>query len=310
MSLSAHFLVGPTAVGKTAVAQHLAEKQGSVILSADSMLVYRGMDIGTAKPTEAERGDVTYYGVDLVDPDVAFSVWDYRRHALDVLAASPAAGHAIVTGGSGLYVKSLTHGLVERAGSDLALREVWERRLQESGVGALQDALRDASPAAYEALVDKQNPRRLIRMLETLDSPPASGQWQEEGADAVIVGLSMQPDLLNARIAQRVSVMYDQGLIIEVEALLARELPMSRTAQQAIGYAEAIAHLEGRMTQEQAMERTIVRTRRLGKRQRTWFRNQANVVWVEVTQASTVVELSDQVEALWRQYGPTAIKTG
>ncbi|MBT3192031.1 MAG: tRNA (adenosine(37)-N6)-dimethylallyltransferase MiaA [Verrucomicrobia bacterium] len=308
MSLAAHFLVGPTGVGKSAVAQLLAEQQGAPILSADSMLIYRGMDIGTAKPTVDERGAVPYFGVDLVDPDVTFSAWEYRRHALDALKRVPAPPYAIVTGGTGLYVKALTHGLVDRPGADPALRERWQRRLAEEGIGALQRALREVAPDVFESLADKQNPRRLIRALETVDAPQPRVDRPEEAVPATVVGLSIDPELLNERIAQRVHTMYDQGLLDEVEQLLAAGKPLSKTARQAIGYAEAMDLVEGRLTQAQAIERTIVRTRRLAKRQRTWFRHQADVIWVEVTRERSLADLADKVGQQWREHGPTAIR--
>jgi len=284
---AAFFLVGPTAVGKSAVAQHLAEQRSASILSADSMLIYRGMDIGTAKPTVAERGDVPYYGVDLAEPDESFSVWDYRRHALEALAALPEGEELIVTGGTGLYVKSLIHGLEDRPGGDAALRTEWERRLADEGIGALQDAVRRAAPERFEALADKENPRRLIRALEAAGAPHAVPSWTS-AEEPVVVGLSMEPELLNARIAQRVEEMYAQGLMEEVTRLLERDRPLSETARQAIGYAEAIELIEGQATQAEAVERTIIRTRRLAKRQRTWFRHQANVDWLEVAPESDV----------------------
>jgi len=306
--MDACFLVGATAVGKSAVAQFLAVKRGDIILSADSMLIYRGMDIGTAKPSVAERGSVPYYGVDLVDPSDKFSAWDYRQHALKVLADYSGGGRGvIVTGGTGLYVKSLTHGLEDRPGADLALRKKWERRVEEEGIGVLQDALRDADSVAFESLVDRENPRRLIRALESVGSQHKPQQWSEIKSEAMLVGLSMEPKLLHDRIALRVEIMYSEGLVAEVEVLLASEQPMSDTARQAIGYSEAIDFIEGRMTQAEAMERTVIRTRRLAKRQRTWFRNQAQVAWVDVTPDSSVEELADQVEALWEKFGKIKI---
>ncbi len=304
---AAYFLVGPTAVGKSAVAQVLAEQRSATILSADSMLIYRGMDIGTATPTPAECGDVPYYGVNLVDPDVDFSAWDYRLHALEALASIAEGTQVIVTGGTGLYVKSLTHGLAGHPGADQALRAEWDRRLQEEGVDALQEAVREANPAGFEALSDKENPRRLIRALETAGAPEAQQAWLNEPGPT-LVGLSMSPELLNARIAQRVEAMYAQGLVEEVVRLFAREQPLSKTARHAIGYTEAIDLVEGRATQAEAMERTIVRTRRLAKRQRTWFRNQMRVDWVEVTPQSSVALLAEQVAERWGEHGPTVIR--
>ncbi len=306
---AAFFLVGPTAVGKSSVAQYLAEQRSASILSADSMLIYRGMDIGTAKPTVAERGDVPYYGVDLAEPDESFNVWDYRRDALEALAALPEGEELIVTGGTGLYVKSLVHGLEDRPGGDAALRAEWERRLADEGIAALQEAVRRAAPERYEALADKENPRRLIRALETAGAPPETPSWQST-EEPVLAGLSMEPELLNARIAQRVEEMYAQGLVEEVTRLLERERPLSETARQAIGYAEAIALIEGQATQAEAVERTVVRTRRLAKRQRTWFRHQANVDWVEVTPGADVAALAEQVAQRWRKHGATEIRSG
>jgi len=304
-----YFLVGPTAVGKSAIAQYLAETRSASILSADSMLIYRGMDIGTATPTREERGDVPYYGVDLVDPEDDFSAWDYRVRALDALTSIGAHAEVIVTGGTGLYVKSLTHGLSGHPGADLALRKEWERRLPEEGIAALQDAVRAANPAGFKALADKENPRRLIRALETAGTSVPRQEWQGE-TGPMLVGLSMDPELLNARIAQRVDEMYAQGLVDEVTQLLARERPLSRTARQAIGYAEAIDLVEGRMTQAEAVERTVIRTRRLAKRQRTWFRHQARVDWVDVTPRSSVASLAGEVVERWERHGPTEIRTG
>jgi len=309
--MDAHFIVGATAVGKSAVAQFLAEKRGSVILSADSMLIYRGMDIGTAKPSAEERGDVPYFGIDLADPSEKFSVWDYRQYALGVLAKNAgSAGGVIVAGGTGLYVKSLTHGLENRPGADSALREEWEMRIREEGVGVLQEHLRKVAPEAFESLSDRENPRRLIRALESAGSNHKRQSWQERESEALIVGLSMDNSLLHERIARRVEIMYADGLVAEVEQLLARERPLSDTALQAIGYAEAISLIEGRMTQEQAVERTVIRTRQLAKRQRTWFRNQAQVAWVEVRADSGVEELAERVEDLWREHGATGVREG
>lgn len=308
MQLKCYFLVGPTAVGKSSVAQYLAEKRGAAILSADSMLIYRGMDIGTATPTAEERGDVEYYGINLVAPDQKFSVWDYRQHALNALEKCLSEGkEVIVAGGTGLYVKSLTHGLENRPGEDRSLRDKWEKQFKDDGIKALQDALRKVDPVAYELLVDKENPRRLIRALESVGSKHNSQRWTEVDTVPFLVGLYMEPELLNERIARRVEIMYNDGLIAEVEGFLSQDSPMSVTAMQGIGYAEAIDFIEGRLTQKEAMERTVVRTRRLAKRQRTWFRNQAKVEWIYITPESKVEEIAMEVEMLWKEHGPTNV---
>jgi tRNA dimethylallyltransferase len=304
MQFKCDILVGATAVGKSAVAQCLAERRGSLILSADSMLVYRGMDIGTAKPTAAERGSVPYYGIDLADPSEKFSVWNYHQHALGVLSEhAERDGGVIVVGGTGLYVKSLTHGLEDRPGADAALRKEWELRVRDEGVRVLQEHVRSVAPEAYAALADNENPRRLLRVLESVGSLHERRRWSDPGDYVPPVALVMDNKLLHERIARRVEIMYAEGLVAEVERLLACELPMSDTARQAIGYTEAISYIEGNMTQAEAMERTIIRTRQLAKRQRTWFRNQTKAIGVEVFADSTVDNLADRVQEIWEKQG-------
>ena len=303
---SAYFLAGATATGKSAVAQVLAERLGMAILSADSMMVYRGMDVGTAKPLPEERGGVLYYGIDLVGPAEKFSVWDYRQHALAVFEENAVAGRdVIVVGGTGLYIKSLTHGLRNNSGEDAALRSEWESRVEAEGIEVLQRYLAETMPLEYGGLDDKANLRRLLRLLET---GGGENSWDGVAGEKVIVGLSMDNARLHGRIAERVEQMYAAGLVDEVQALLDSGRELSATALQAIGYAEAVDFLGGRVTLADAKERTIVRTRRLAKRQRTWFRHQADVVWVEVGESMDVDAVADRVEELWREYGATEIE--
>jgi tRNA dimethylallyltransferase len=264
------------------------------------MLVYRGMDIGTAKPTVAERGNVPYFGIDLADPSEKFSVWNYYQHASGVLNEhADSAGGVIVVGGTGLYVKSLTHGLEDRPGADAALRAEWEQRIKEDGVQSLQQHVRSVAPEAYAALADKENPRRLLRVLEAVGSQHKRCRWSDPVDYVQPVALVMDNKLLHERIARRVEIMYAEGLVAEVERLLASELPLSDTARQAIGYTEAISYIKGDMTQAEAMERTIIRTRQLAKRQRTWFRNQTKAISVEVFEDSSVESLADKVQEIW-----------
>lgn len=310
--MNAWFLAGATAVGKSAVAQHLAERRGAAILSADSMLIYRGMDIGTAKPSLAERGQVSYYGIDLAGPDERFSVWQYREQALEVLSREP---QVIVVGGTGLYLKSLTHGLRSVAGENAVLRSEWEARVAAEGVGVLREHVRRVAPDAFEQLADKDNSRRLIRVLEQAGSVErgsgsverGAGDWSVPAGGGRMVGLFAERSLLQARIAHRVEQMYADGLLEEVEALLAAGV-LSETARQAIGYAEAIGHLAGELSEAAAKERTVVRTRRLAKRQMTWLRHQAEIDWVEVSSGVEVEELAGAVEELWRKNGATAVR--
>ena len=303
-----HVLIGPTACGKSAVAQYIAERRGAAVLSADAMLIYRGMDIGTAKPSQAERGSVPYLGVDLAWPDEVFGVWQYRQAVMAQLAALPPGQEIITVGGSGLYVKALTDGLDE-TGPGPAERERWAALFAAQGVEGLQEALRERDPDALAALADARNPRRLIRALERFGgaSPSASGARKADGRDRadmpVLAGLWIEPARLNARIAHRVEAMYAAGLLDEVAGLLASGRALSPTARQAIGYAEAIDVLEGRCRREVAMERTMTRTRQLAKRQRTWFRHQARVEWVDVKDGDPVDSIAERVQELWGRYG-------
>ena len=307
-------LVGPTAVGKSAVAQWIAERHGHAILSADSMLVYDGMDIGTAKPSRAARARVRYHGVDLTTPDRSFSVGAYLACVkLSLAAPAAAAGGTerplLVVGGTGLYVKSLLCGLAELPPANPSVRAYWSDLLEDLGVEALQKALQAKSPGLYEALQDKSNPRRLLRALELAEAGVARPvrTWPRECDPVPLPGLRLPPDQLRARIEQRVREMYEQGLLDEVQALRQRYPQLSSTAREAIGYAEAIELLAGRCSREDAMARTAARTRQLAKRQRTWFAHQLNVRWLDIEASMTVEAIAQTVLEHWRTHGPVSL---
>ena len=292
----AYVLVGPTASGKSSVAQLLAERAGAPVVSADSMNIYRGMDIGTAKPSVQERGAVQYFGIDLADPTESFSVGSWLEKVRPVFfqgLEKKGAGSTcpIVAGGTGLYVKCLLAGLDELPPADDALRA----RAERMPLAELQAEARNAAPAAYEALADKENPRRLIRLLE--HGGDVSGGWCAELP--TVVGLHVERDVLHRRIAERVDQMYAAGLIEEARGLVG--LKLSSTAQHAIGYAEAFAVLRGEMSAVEAKEKTVIRTRRLAKRQMTWFRNQLNVEWVDTARFQTVDALASEVSSVWKK---------
>ena len=310
-ALSAYFLVGPTAAGKTAVAERIAEQGDWEILSADSMLVYAGMDIGTAKPAARRNGAPFYHGLDLRTPDRTFSVWDYRAYALRSLREIADRGHrALVAGGTGLYVKSLTDRFDRGTAPDPAVRAEWTARLEEEGVPALQEALRAMRPDLYAALADKRNPRRLIRALELAAAGAQAPDSRPKGkrASAPLAGLSVAREALQSRIESRVRAMYAGGLVEEVRDLLRLYGRLSSTALQAIGYAEAADFLEGRCSREEAMASTVRRTRRLAKRQMTWFRHQADVRWVRVGTETATEATALKVLGHWEKHGPTAIQ--
>lgn len=289
----AYILIGPTASGKSAVAQYIAEQTGAAVVSADSMNIYQGMDIGTAKPALAERGRVKTFGIDLADPTEIFSVGDWLK------AVQPAFDGAvpIVAGGTGLYVKCLLQGLAELPAADEELRA----RTEKMTLAELQAEARQSAPEAYEALADQDNPRRLIRLLE--HGGQRAGQWEPESP--VVIGLHVERDLLHQRIAGRVEKMYAGGLLEEARGLMG--LDLSLTARHAIGYAEAFAVLRGEMTEAGAKEKTIVRTRRLSKRQMTWFRHQLRVEWIDATEVPDPERLAEKVLNVWRARGPVPL---
>jgi tRNA dimethylallyltransferase len=306
----AFFLVGPTATGKTAVAQRLAEQRHADILSADSMLVYRGMDVGTAKPSLAERRRIRYWGVDVVEPSESYSVAAFLEEARQCFESAGARGlPVIVVGGTGLYVKALLEGLDELPDIPQARRSYWKALLDREGVAGLRSVLQRLKPDWLAELPDINNGRRLVRALELVEAgverPPRS--WLRGRSLVSITGLEVERRSLHERISVRVREMYASGLLGEVKRLLDGGWRADSTASQAIGYAEAIACLKGELTQAEAMARTAARTRQLAKRQMTWFRHQASVKWISVTLAMTLEDVADRVSAEWDASGPLAV---
>lgn len=300
MNASAHFLVGTTASGKSAVAQYLAERDGRLIVSADSMNLYRGMDIGTAKPAAADQSSVDYIGIDLAEPTEKFSVANY----LDAVRPAFESGREIiVAGGTGLYVKCLTEGFDDVPPENSALRA----ELEVLDFPALQQRAQTDAAELYSKLTedDRQNPRRLIRILEK--EVPTEKKWNSN-PKPTLVGLRVERAVLHQRIEQRVEQMYAAGLLDEARELI--KLDLSQTALQAIGYAEAFAVLNHEMTLEEAKEKTIIRTRQLAKRQMTWFRNQLHVEWVDVADFQGVEPLAEAVSHAWKKHGATPVVLG
>ena len=308
-ALAAHVLVGPTASGKSAVALHLAlqARPPRPIIAADSMTVYRGLDLGTAKPDAAERAAVPSFGFDLADPDRPFSVGDWLA-ALRAAAPAIAACGAppIVVGGTGLYVKCLTEGL-DAAPSDPDRRAAAEALLKTAGLEALQAATRALDPAQYARLRDPENPRRVVRAYELLASGHALPAAEERPRPR-LAGLSLPPEELHGRIARRARQMFAYGLVEEVRTLRAKFPALSETARHAIGYEEAGLVLDGAIDEEEAIRRTALRTRQYAKRQLTWFRHQADVTWIEVGPRDDTERLAGKVRKAWNTLGPAALR--
>lgn len=282
-------LAGATATGKSAVAQLLAERIGGVILSADAMLVYRSLDIGTAKPSRAERGDVPYFGIDCVTPAEDFSAAMWLNEAE---RASASSAPCIVAGGTGLYFSALLRGLDPSPPSNPALRATLEALPLE----ALQARL----AATGRTIADPSNPRRLVRALEILESGgELPGGWQEKVKPA-LTALTWDRAVLHQRIARRVEEMYATGLLVEAERARTLYPQWSRTAAQAIGYAEAFAVLDGTMSLAEAKERTVIRTRQLARRQEVYLRGQFEVTWIRGESGDTVESLAEKVAQEWQ----------
>ncbi len=303
-----HMLAGPTATGKTDLAHRLARKHEWAVLSADSMLVYRGMDIGTAKPLPADRAGLRYGGIDLATPDQSFDVGAWLAHARDFLQELPAEQEILVVGGTGLYFKALLYGLDPMPSVDPAVREWAERIYEDRGLDGLRRTCQELASERYAALKDKDNPRRLMRALELERmGAPHARVWEQREVEAVPVVLHMPRGRLDERIEARVERMFRDGLLDEVRRLQTQYPVWSDTASGAIGYREACAVLNGEMDEAEARASIARRTRQLARRQLTWFRHQLACEWVDINPGTSEEELAENVYAVWRRYGPCSI---
>jgi len=304
----AYFLAGPTAIGKTALAHHIALQQQWPILSADAMLVYRGMDIGTAKPTAAERAGIPAYGgIDLVTPDQRFSVGAYLDAAHRFLATLPADQPVLVVGGTGLYIKALLLGLDPMPAVDDATRRWAEELYATAGLTGIQQACRDLAPERFAALDDPLNPRRVLRALELARmGVPYRGVWSQTHPAGTVVLMERDRTQLGERIEQRVNHMWAGGLLDEVRELQSAYPAWSDTAAKAIGYQEALAVLAGDCTADEARAQIVRRTRKLARKQTTWFRHQAAAHSVSCD-GRELAEVAADVLTYWRTHGPGII---
>lgn len=281
-------IVGSTAVGKTALAVALAAEFDAEIVSADSRQVYRGLDIGTAKPTAAERALAPHHVVDVVSADsAAFSVAVWREHAERAMQDILARGkRPWLVGGTGFYVQSLVAGLeLPNVPPQPDLRAELARTLQEEGMDALFARLQRLDPVAA-ARIDRRNPRRLIRALEVClaSGKPFSAQRTQRPPPYPVlqIGLRTGRDSLYQRIDERVDCMVAGGFIAEVERLLDQGVTTDLPSMQSAGYRQLAAYLQGSCTLAEAIQQTKYATHQLAKRQETWFRKQKGIQWIEV----------------------------
>lgn len=271
-------LTGATASGKSALALEVARRTGAEIISMDSRQVYRGLDIGTAKPTAAERAAVSHHGVDVVDPDVRYSAGRFARDAHRWLREIRARGHpALIVGGTGFFLRALTHPLFREPEIDRQRARALERHLDTlSG-----ERLREWAASLGGGDTAPSDRQRLLRWIEVAVLTGRTLEWWHRHAApaepplaAPIVVIERPRDELYARIDERVSAMLDAGLVDEVRALRAAGWSAADPGMNATGYAEILAHLDGALSLEEAAERIRAATRRYARRQETWFRHQ------------------------------------
>jgi tRNA dimethylallyltransferase len=277
-------IVGPTAAGKSELAVELAVRLDGEVVNADSMQVYRGMDIGTAKPAPAERRGIPHHVLDVFEVTQPATVAEFQRLARaaidDCLARDVVP---VLVGGSALYVRAVLDRF-EFPATDAALRARLERELEVTGPAKLHERLSEVDPAAAAAILPT-NGRRLVRALEVIELTGRPFIAMLPGRDyaygrVVQIGLDVPRDVLDRRIALRVGRMWDAGLVDEVRALEAIGLRRGRTASRALGYAQVLAFLAGEYDQEEARIRTIKATRRFARRQDSWFRKDPRIAWL------------------------------
>ncbi|MGW1468689.1 tRNA (adenosine(37)-N6)-dimethylallyltransferase MiaA [Streptomyces sp. NPDC002308] len=276
-------VVGPTAAGKSDLGVFLAQRLGGEVVNADSMQLYRGMDIGTAKLTLPERDGVPHHLLDIWDVTRTASVAEYQRLARAEIDRLLSEGRsAILVGGSGLYVKGTIDAL-EFPGTDPEVRARLEQELAERGPGVLHERLATADPGAGRAILPS-NGRRIVRALEVIEITgkpfTANLPGEEPVYDALQIGVDVERPELDARIALRVDRMWEAGLVDEVRALEAQGLREGLTASRALGYQQVLAALAGECTEDEARAETVRATKRFARRQDSWFRRDPRVHWL------------------------------
>ena len=282
-------LVGPTAAGKSSLAAALVRRYAAAgrraeVVNADSMLVYRGMDIGTAKPSKTERAEIRHHMIDLLDVTETATVAEFQqlaRRAIEDCRARFAI--PIVVGGSALYVRAIVDDF-EFPGTDPAVRARLEQELETQGAVRMHERLSDADPMAAAQIIPG-NARRVIRALEVIELTGRSFSaalpvHRYRLPDVVQIGIAVDRPTLDARIAERVHAMWAAGFVEEVRRLATAGLRESLTASRALGYRQVLRYLDGEITETQAREQTIIGTRKFARRQESWFRKDGRITWL------------------------------
>jgi tRNA dimethylallyltransferase len=295
-------VVGPTAAGKSDLGIALAREFGGEVVNADSMQLYRGMDIGTAKLSEAEREGVPHHLLDIWDVTERAAVAEYQRFARAQVNALLAAGRVpVLVGGSGLYVDAVLGGF-DFPGTDPALRAKLEGRLEAEGSAALHAELAARDPRSAEAILPS-NGRRIVRALEVvlLTGAPFQASLPDAGyhyPGTVRVGLGVEKAQLDERITRRVDIMWEKGLVAEVAGLIPQGLREGETASRALGYQQVLDFLGGHCTEQEARDHTALRTRQFARRQEKWFRRAQDTVWLARDRADLVSAAARAVHAV------------
>lgn len=301
------FLTGPTASGKSGLALKLAEELQAEIISADSMQLYRGMDIGTAKPSLEEQNRIPHHFLDILDIEQSYSVFEYQKEVLRLLNAPESLEKTyVIAGGTGLYVKSLLHGVSEKPGEDSAVREKWRKASERKGLDFLKEELGKVDPE-YAAIA--KDSRRIIRALEVYElSGKTVSEWNRETRGLLdekyfikVYGLEWPREILKHRIEMRVNEMLQAGFIREVEKLADRS--WSTTARQAIGYNEVRQFLEGKLKQGDLVPLIVKNTSALAKRQMTWFRKEKSIHWFQLKNETDFKGVFTELIKDWKKNG-------
>lgn len=281
-------ICGPTASGKTALSIELAKKINGEIVSADSMQIYKYMDIGSAKPTKEEMDGIKHYMLDFVEPNMRYSVADYKKQAEICIEQILEKGKVpIIVGGTGLYVNSLIYGIeYNEIKLDKEYRDKLEKIAQEEGLEALYNKAIEIDSTAMEK-ISCNDKKRILRVLEiyhetgkTKTQQEIESRSKEIKYDYKVFAINMDRETLYNRINQRVDTMLEQGLVEEVKKLISKydELP---TAIQGLGYKETIEYIQGKITKEEMVEKIKMETRRYAKRQLTWFKKDKQTIWID-----------------------------
>lgn len=298
-------LIGPTAVGKTKMSIEIAKEFGCEIISGDSMQVYRGMDIGTAKISVEEMKGVPHHLIDIHEPDHPYSVAEFQEQSQRLITEITQRGKLpFIVGGTGLYVESVCYGYqFSKTGADEVFREAQFRYANEHGAEALHQRLAEVDPETAERL-HPNDLRRVVRALEVFHmtgvplSAQLAPQTKQSPYDLCLVGLTMDRQMLYNRIEERIDLMLSQGLVDEVVALMDKGFAPGLVSMQGLGYKEIVSYLSGEFSYEEAVVLLKRDTRRFAKRQLSWFRHMKDIEWVDVTDSGNFSANYQKIRAI------------